>query len=218
MRSRIIALVVFAMLAGSGVAAAEGLPLPYTGDANQVITVIAPTATSTTATLTAWRRTSTGWAAEIGPVGAYVGKAGVGRASEAGTKTPAGVWTLTEAFGNKPGLGTPLPYRQVDASDWWVSDVHSPLYNTPYRCAPGTCPFDERAGEDLGRVGVAYDRAVVMDYNRDPVVTGAGSAFFLHVSTGRPTAGCVSVPAPTVDAIVAWLDPGSHPVIDIAVA
>ena len=32
-------------------------------------------------------------------------------------------------------------------------------------------------------------------YNTDPVVPGRGSGIFFHVSTGRPTLGCVSLPA-----------------------
>jgi len=50
-----------------------------------------------------------------------------------------------------------------------------------------------------------------------PVVPGAGSAFFMHVSAGKPTAGCVSIPADDLKAVMAWLDPAQHPVIDIAV-
>ncbi|PPK68447.1 hypothetical protein V5P93_004446 [Actinokineospora auranticolor] len=217
-RRLVILLAVVGVLAGTGVASARtGLPLPYTGTADQVVTVVAATTTSTTATLTAWRRTSTGWVAEVGPVSAYVGKSGVGQASESSLRTPAGVWPLTEAFGHKPSNGTRLPYKQTDTSDWWVSDVNSAYYNTPRRCAPGTCPFNEAAGENLGKAGYVYDRAVVMDYNRNPVVPGAGSAFFLHVSAGEPTAGCVSIPAPTLDAVLTWLDPAAHPVINIGV-
>ncbi|GAA3004680.1 L,D-transpeptidase family protein [Actinokineospora diospyrosa] len=195
-------------------AAAGSLPLPYTGDANQVITVVAANPTATTATLIAWKRTATGWVAQLGPLKAYVGSGGIGQASEGSTKTPAGVWALTEAFGHHPAAGR-LPYRQVDTSDWWVSDVNSAHYNTPYRCAPGACPFNEAAGENLGKVGRAYDRAVVMNYNRSPVVKGAGSAFFLHVSTNQPTAGCVSLGRPQMDAVLNWLDPAARPVINI---
>lgn len=193
------------------------LPLPYVGDAGQVVTVVADGPDATVATLTAWQRAGAGWRAVVGPVSAFVGSQGIGQASETTSHTPAGVWTLTEGFGNLANDGTRLPYRQVDTSDWWVSDVNSPLYNTHYRCAPGSCPFNEAAGEDLGKAGHVYDHAVVIDYNRKPVVPGAGSAFFLHVSGGKPTAGCVSIPAPDLQTVMAWLDPAQHPVIDIGV-
>lgn len=193
------------------------LPLPYGGSAGQVITVVGASSSATTAQLTAWARNGTGWTKAIGPITAYVGSAGIGRASETTRRTPAGVFGLTEAFGILADNGTRLPYRRVDTSDWWVSDVNSDAYNTHYRCAPGKCPFDEAAGENLGSVGMEYNHAVVIDYNRFPVVPGAGSAFFLHVSAGRPTAGCVSIPSATLDAVMRWLDPAQHPVINIGI-
>lgn len=196
------------------------LPLPYLGHAEQLVTVVADSSTATTAVLTAWQRSgpsSDDWTVAYGPVKAFVGSAGIGQASETTSKTPAGVWTLTEAFGIQANDGTRLPYRQVGTSDWWVSDVKSPLYNTYYHCDPGTCPFNEAAGEDLGEVDPVYDHAVVIDYNRTPVVPGAGSAFFLHIANGRPTAGCVAIPADDLKAVMAWLDPAKHPVTDIGV-
>ncbi|SDW37268.1 L,D-peptidoglycan transpeptidase YkuD, ErfK/YbiS/YcfS/YnhG family [Amycolatopsis xylanica] len=194
------------------------LPLPYDGDAGQVVTVVGADETATTAELTAWRRSGSGWRVVLGPVSAFVGKQGIGEASESTSHTPAGVWTLTEGFGNEPGDDYKIPYLQIDENDWWVSDTESEFYNQYYRCAPGECPFDEAAGEDLGRVGRAYDRAAVIDYNRDPATPGAGSAFFLHVSTGKPTAGCVSIPARELDLLLKWLDPAKEPVIDIGIA
>ncbi|MDT8912166.1 L,D-transpeptidase family protein [Amycolatopsis sp. PS_44_ISF1] len=196
---------------------AEPPPLAYSGPARQLVTVVGSSASATTAVLTAWERSGGGWARALGPFSAFVGREGIGRASETTSHTPAGVFTLTEAFGIRPANGTRLPYRQVGPSDWWVSDPHSPLYNRYHSCAPGTCPFDEPAGEDLGRAGPVYDHATVIDYNRDPVVPGAGSAFFLHVSGGRPTAGCVAIPGADLDSVMRWLDPAARPVIAIGV-
>jgi L,D-peptidoglycan transpeptidase YkuD (ErfK/YbiS/YcfS/YnhG family) len=89
-----------------------------------------------------------------------------------------------------------MPYRQVGTSDWWVSDQHSPSYNTYRHCAPGACDFNESTGENLGRAGPSYDYAVVIGYNTAPVRPGAGSAFFVHVDAGAPSQGCVEVPEP----------------------
>ncbi|WP_372670991.1 L,D-transpeptidase family protein [Amycolatopsis kentuckyensis] len=189
-------------------------PEPEQPEPQQRITVQADSAGATTAVLTAWQRTGGEWAKAYGPVPAHVGRNGVGTASESTSHTPAGVWPLTEAFGTRPAR-TRLPYREVTTSDWWVSDVDSPYYNTHFSCAPGTCPFDEAAGENLGAAGAVYARAVVIDYNRTPVVPGAGSAFFLHVTDGKPTAGCVAIAAQDLEAILRWLDPAQHPVIEI---
>ena len=49
--------------------------------------------------------------------------------------------------------------------------------------------------EELWRDDHLYDVIVVLGYNDDPVVTGRGSAIFLHVacSSFRPTEGCVAL-------------------------
>ncbi len=47
---------------------------------------------------------------------------------------------------------------------------------------------------------------------------GLGSPIFLHVSTGGPTAGCVSLPASQLVEVLRWLDPGREPRILIDVA
>ena len=162
-----------------------------------------------------WERDGERWKPVLGPYPAEVGAKGIGVAREGLSVTPAGVWPLTEAFGIEPDPGTRPPYRRVTTSDWWVSDPHSPHYNTHFHGVPGTCPFDEAAGENLGDAGPAYAHAVVIDFNRAPVVPGAGSAFFLHASTGGPTAGCVSLALADLVEVLRWLDPARHPVIDI---
>lgn len=210
-----VTLAAVALLASDVTPAGAAVRPSFPADADQVITVVADSPEATTATLTAWERDGDDWVAVRGPVTAFVGKDGIGQASETTSHTPAGTWSLTEGFGIQDAV-TRLPYRRVTTSDWWVSDVDSPYYNTHYSCDPGTCPFDESAGENLGKAGPVYNEAVVMDYNRDPVVPGAGSAFFLHITNGRPTAGCVAIPADDLDAILRWLDPAEHPVIEIS--
>jgi L,D-peptidoglycan transpeptidase YkuD (ErfK/YbiS/YcfS/YnhG family) len=181
-----------------------------------VVTVVAASSRATTAKLTAWELGPDGWTPVLGPVTARIGSAGVGRASETSTRTPAGTFALTEGFGRQADPGTALPYRVVDAQDWWVSDAASPLYNQHTRCAAGTCPFDEAAGENLLAAGAVYDYALVIDYNRGGT-PGAGSAFFLHVTNGAPTAGCVAIDRASLVTVMRWLDPGSRPLIAIGV-
>jgi len=196
---------------------AGGLPLGVDpGSSSQVVTVVAASAGATTAKLTAWQRGTDGWTPVLGPVTARVGAAGIGRASESTTRTPAGTFTLTEAFGRSGDPGTALPYRVVDGDDWWVSDVNSPRYNQYVQCAPGTCAFDEAAGENLFAAGLVYAQAVVIDYNRAGT-PGSGSAYFLHVTNGRPTAGCVAIDAGSLVTLMRWLDPGARPLISIGV-
>lgn len=185
----------------------------------QVITVRVSSASATSGVLEAWK-----WSPKLGdyrrvlgPVVAYVGADGVGKASEYSSRTPAGVFAITEAFGRAANPGTQVPYRQVDSSDWWVSDVGSAKYNTFQHCPLGrSCGFDKGASEQLGAISL-YEYAAVIDYNRRPAVPGKGSAFFLHVTAYEPTQGCVSIEKSTLVRLLTWLKPSRSPVISIGI-
>jgi L,D-peptidoglycan transpeptidase YkuD (ErfK/YbiS/YcfS/YnhG family) len=192
-----------------------GVPVPPAGT-DQLVTVLVPTEASTTGELRAWQRGAGGdWTGALGPVPVRVGSDGIGQAREGVNRTPRGTFSLAEAFGRQSNPGTKLPYRTVGNNDWWVSDAKSAAYNTYRACAPGSCPFDESAGENLGRAGLVYDYAAVIGYNTAPVRPGAGSAFFVHVDAGKPTAGCIAVPRAQVVELLRWLDPNRHPQITI---
>jgi L,D-peptidoglycan transpeptidase YkuD (ErfK/YbiS/YcfS/YnhG family) len=191
-----------------------GVPAPPAGTA-QLVTVAAAGPHARTATLSVWERSGAGWTRVLGPVTVKVGIAGVAPTHEGMNRTPTGLFPIPSAFGRLPNPGTRLPYRQVDNADWWVSDPNSPAYNTYQRCAPGTCRFDEKDGEDLGASGPSYDYAAVIGYNIAPVTPGAGSAFFLHVDAGIPSQGCVETPRASVVALLRRLDPARNPMIAI---
>jgi L,D-peptidoglycan transpeptidase YkuD (ErfK/YbiS/YcfS/YnhG family) len=211
--ARSVAHAASAAAAGSGLP--PGVPVPPT-EVTQLVTVLVPSASSTSGVLRGWRRESGGqWAGVLGPVTVRVGTDGVGAADETVNRTPRGTFDLPSAFGRQPNPGTRMPYRQVGTSDWWVSDPRSASYNTYRHCAPGTCDFNESAGENLGRAGPSYDYAVVIGYNTAPVRLGAGSAFFVHVDAGVPSQGCVEVPRASELALLRWLDPDQHPRITI---
>jgi L,D-peptidoglycan transpeptidase YkuD (ErfK/YbiS/YcfS/YnhG family) len=180
----------------------------------QVITVEAASELSQTAVLRTWTLTPSDhyvqvFDAEI----ANVGVNGVRPTREGLGRTPVGVFTLTQAFGNQPNNGTRLPYTFVGPNDWWDENPASPHYNRLVVSAvsPGG------NSENLYYSGEAYAHAVVINYNMNPVVKGAGSGFFLHVSMGAATQGCVSIPLRDLDQVMRWLNPGEHPVISIGV-
>ncbi|WP_245607282.1 L,D-transpeptidase family protein [Pseudonocardia spinosispora] len=230
LKSAVLALVLFATVVASGGAArpvelaghvtpaVTGLPPGVNAPegSNQLVTVLVPNGASTSGTLQAWSRGPGGaWTSALGPVRVRVGTQGVGTTNESLNRTPRGTFDLPSAFGRQANPGTKMPYRKVDNSDWWVSDSRSAAYNTYRRCAPGSCTFDEKAGENLGRAGASYDYAVVIGYNTAPVRSGAGSAFFVHVDAGVASAGCVVTPRDSVIALLRWLDPAQHPRITI---
>jgi L,D-peptidoglycan transpeptidase YkuD (ErfK/YbiS/YcfS/YnhG family) len=181
----------------------------------QAVLVDAPSPGATIATVSAWTRSGTGWTAFLPPTPAFLGRDGMGPSSEQSARTPAGTFTVTRAFGRLADPGTALPYSEVGPDDWWVGDTTSPLYNTHQVCAPGRCRFDERVSENLQAAGHAYDHAIVLDANTDPVRPGAGSAYFLHIGD-HATAGCVATDAGTVVRLMRWLTPGAHPMISLA--
>lgn len=193
------------------VTAAQGGEAPWfagrVGSATQVISVVG--AGGSNATLSTWQKSGNDWAPVIGGVAAKVGPPGISNSyGEYSSATPAGVFAITSAFGRQPDPGAGVPYLRVDNSDWWVSDVNSPHYNTYQRCARGTCPFNENASENLGEQGAVYDYSLVMGVNPQRV-PGGGSAFFVHVTNGAPTAGCVAIPASTLVSILRWVRPGT---------
>lgn len=205
---------VAAVLVVSAVPAASAAPPRHP---DQVVTVSVTSSTATTGVLEAWERRGEEFTRVRGPIQVYVGEDGVGLASERRSRTPRGVFALTEAFGLARDPGTALPYTRVGLSHWWVSDVRSAHYNTMRECSPGaSCGFRQSRSEQLGAID-AYRYAIVIDYNRDPVVPGRGSAFFLHVTEGKPTQGCISMSASDMKWLLRWLAPADQPVISINV-
>jgi L,D-peptidoglycan transpeptidase YkuD (ErfK/YbiS/YcfS/YnhG family) len=208
--------------AGTSSAGASVTHLPLTlstANATQVITVVAGSTSATTAMLQAWQRNPKGGWSPYGPkVLAHVGLSGMtAHERESLTATPMGSFTLTQAFGRLPNPGTRLPYFQTTPNDWWISQP-GPLYNTHQVCIT-RCPFTTGSpNARLFYVSPQYNLAVAIDYNRFPVVQGAGSGVFLHVTRGVPTAGCVSIDAPDLVTIMRWLQPADHPRILIGVS
>jgi L,D-peptidoglycan transpeptidase YkuD (ErfK/YbiS/YcfS/YnhG family) len=196
-------------LVGPGLHQASAGQLP-----GQVVTVEAATSHSQLAVLRTWQLTSSGHYVRVrGPFIAFVGIRGVGPTHEGAQRTPSGVFTLTQAFGNEANNGTKLAYFRAGPDDLWDEDPTSAHYNrhVKSRTSPGV------NSENLYYSGYVYAHAVVINYNMNPVVKGAGSGFFLHVSDGIPTQGCVAIAAGQLNVVMRWLNPALNPVISIGV-
>jgi L,D-peptidoglycan transpeptidase YkuD (ErfK/YbiS/YcfS/YnhG family) len=179
------------------------------------VTVTAATQRSTVAVVQRWVHRAGRWARVGAAMPAHVGAAGLTRhPSERLPATPIGSFSLTQAFGAAPNTAhriTRLRYIHIRYGDSWGSRPNRPTYNRYFNChCPGATLFALR--HTLFRYGV------VIDYNRTPVVPGAGSGFFLHVTDGRPTGGCVTLAAGNVRTLLSWLRPGLHPRIWIRIA
>jgi L,D-peptidoglycan transpeptidase YkuD (ErfK/YbiS/YcfS/YnhG family) len=184
------------------------------GAVRQVVTVTAASHTTTYATLRAYRVSGGKRVLVFGPWTVRVGYNGValpGRKREGDGKTPSGTFGVSFFFGVQRKLGFSFPFRHAYHFDYWDDDPASTRYNewvNANRHDPGASP------EPMHNVP-AYGYAAVIAYNtaRTP---GLGSAIFLHVGFGSPTAGCISLPRPRLIKILLWLKRQDHPKITIS--
>ncbi len=130
---------------------------------------------------------------------------------EADGCTPIGTWPLRGVL-LRPGKADPdgirLPWRWTRAQDGWSDDPADPAYNRPVRLPRSF------SAETLRRQDDAYDIIVVLGHNDAPPVPGKGSAIFLHLSEGRPTAGCIALERADMLRLLPLLMPGD--VMEIA--
>jgi L,D-peptidoglycan transpeptidase YkuD (ErfK/YbiS/YcfS/YnhG family) len=140
---------------------------------------------------------------------AAVGRSGVSASKKEGDgATPAGVFSLVSGFYRADRLLAPLSglaLRALSPRDGWCDDPDDCGYNRlvrlPYRAHTEPMWLDDEV----------YDLLVVIGYNLDPVVAGAGSAIFLHVARPdfSPTAGCVAVAKDVLVSLMPSLGPDS---------
>jgi L,D-peptidoglycan transpeptidase YkuD (ErfK/YbiS/YcfS/YnhG family) len=196
---------------------ANDLRTPPPAQARQLITVEAASARTTYANARIWRRSSSCWVAAGGPYPARVGWNGlrVNRREGDGT-TPIGTFPISGTmYGNLPNPGFRFRYVRLRCGDWWVEDPKSPAYNTFKRLRCGVQPPFKVTTPDMSNDRRAYAHLAVVEFNMHPIVPGRGSGIFLHVQTGGPTNGCVSLRRATLVHVLRWLSPGAAPQIAI---
>jgi L,D-peptidoglycan transpeptidase YkuD (ErfK/YbiS/YcfS/YnhG family) len=158
---------------------------------------------------------------------AVVGSNGISQYNqkvEGDNKTPSGFYSLGESFGWTSPASDPVvalfktDYKFIvdvldqDGHYWdkFVDDSESPYYNTWV-----SGPTDATSFEQM-RIN-AYKYGLVINYNMYPMVSGKGSAIFLHIWSGPEgsTAGCVALDEENLLQILQWLDKSHLPMIDI---
>ena len=192
-------------------------PVSIAAPGTQAILVTATDYGDTSATLTAYTRVASGWKTTFGPWPVFVGREGMappGEKREGDGRTPSGTYGFDFIFGIDENPGVKFPYRVITGPNIvWVEDPNSPNYNR----------WVDANSEDIGNQSDSmykppYRFGVVVAYNTVERTPGLGSAIFLHITTGRPTAGCVSLPVDRLLQILRWLDPAASPVIVMRVA
>jgi L,D-peptidoglycan transpeptidase YkuD (ErfK/YbiS/YcfS/YnhG family) len=138
---------------------------------------------------------------------AAVGVGGIGvKRAEGDAITPVGTFALRRLLFRADRIRLPLTRLSASAlapDDGWCDAPGDVAYNQPVKL-----PYRASA-EALWRADHLYDLIVVLGFNDDPVVTGAGSAIFLHVAQAdyRPTEGCIALAKDDLLAVLSKLAP-----------
>lgn len=208
---------------------ARAAGLPWAG-ARQLVLVTIPDWDSRSGTLSTWSREDGRWLPVAAPAPVVIGRAGAAwgiglhpsqagpRKREGDGRSPAGVFALGSAFGYAASARTGLPYAAMDADDWCIDVVGSPLYNRIVDArevgADQVTGSTEPMRRDLHADGDArYELGFVIEHN-PRAESGAGSCIFAHLwnAPDSTTAGCTAMAESTMRDLLAWLDADQHPI------
>lgn len=129
-------------------------------------------------------------------------------------KAPAGIFSLTSAFGStaKPDF-VKLPFTRLTEAVECVDDTNSKQYN---RIVDNkNVALDWTSSEKMLSVGEQYDLGVFVAHNSNPPEKGKGSCIFLHIwkSDSTGTAGCTAMKRENIETVLRWLDAKKNPVL-----
>ncbi len=147
-----------------------------------------------------------------------LGRSGVIEAAdkrEGDGATPLGLWPIRRLL-YRPDRGlaplTALPSSPIAPDDGWCDAPGDPAYNQPVKR-----PYPA-SNEAMWREDAVYDLVGVLAHNDDPVVSGLGSAIFLHLARDgyAPTEGCVALSRPDLEALLTLAAPGAAIAVRLA--
>lgn len=106
--------------------------------------------------------------------------------------TPTGTWKLLNVYyrpDKMPKPNTALPVIEITQNMGWSDDPTDLAYNT---CINLPYAFSR---EGLWREDDVYDLFITIDHNTNPVISGKGSAIFIHKMRpeATPTEGCLAL-------------------------
>jgi L,D-peptidoglycan transpeptidase YkuD (ErfK/YbiS/YcfS/YnhG family) len=126
--------------------------------------------------------------------------------------TPVGTFNLRQVFYRADRVAAPitgLPIKAISCDDGWCDAPGDGKYNEHVHL-----PYSA-SHEVLWREDHLYDLLVVIGYNDGPVISGAGSAIFMHVAAPgfKPTEGCVGLELTVLEGLLRQLTPQSRIVL-----
>jgi L,D-peptidoglycan transpeptidase YkuD (ErfK/YbiS/YcfS/YnhG family) len=163
-----------------------------------------------TATASSGSLGSVSWPGGPAPLKAAFGRGAVKPAAakrEGDGASPAGVWAMRRVL-YRPDKAPPpliaLPIAPIATTDGWCDAPGDSAYNRPV-----TLPYPASA-EHMWLQDDIYDLVVILGHNDAPPVPGLGSAIFMHIARHdyAPTAGCVALARPDLEALLAVARPG----------
>ena len=199
--------------------------------ATQLILVTTPDWTAPAGTLRTFERVGDHWKQIGDATPVTIGRSGAAwglglndvpadgpQKREGDGRSPAGVFAIGTAFGYAGNATTALPYAPMDAGDYCIDVPDSALYNRIVDArevgADAVAGSTEPMRRDLHANGdQRYRLGFVIEHNAT-ARPGAGSCIFAHLwkSPTDATAGCTAMADAEMERILAWLDPGRHPV------
>lgn len=189
--------------------------LQISNNSEQLIVITKTSNSSYSALCSVYEKVNGEWKYVWKNLRAVTGNNGISYNRREGDRTtPAGVFTISQAFGKANNPGTKLPYRVVQQDDWWAGDSQHPeSYNT-WQKSPSN-GWRESESEHLIDYDL-YKYAFVIDFNTSRTPYN-GSAIFFHIApySGRGTAGCVGVNESDLVNILKWINPSKNPKIII---
>jgi L,D-peptidoglycan transpeptidase YkuD (ErfK/YbiS/YcfS/YnhG family) len=147
------------------------------------------------------------------PIAAVIGKNGLaalGTKKEGDLKTPEGLYPIEWTFGTTP-LALKMDFRYITDEDKFIDDPKNKDYNTWIHGTTSAQSYEPM------RIPL-YKLGAVVNYNMNPIMSGAGSAIFLHLwrSADQGTAGCIAMSEEHLLSLLLWLDKKQHPYIYIS--
>jgi len=206
---------------------------PVPEDCHQLLLVITPRLSTSQGYLYRFTRTDTTheWQPVDDSIPIILGRSGLGwgrglhpcqddmqpRKQEGDGRSPAGVFQLGTVFGFQPASAVgalDMPYQLVTELLECIDDSDSRYY-TDLMERDQADTIDWQSSEHIIRSPTAYRLGVVVEHNRHPVKSGAGSCIFIHVWTAPTdsTLGCTTMSLRNMEKLVKWLQADQKPVL-----
>jgi len=127
-------------------------------------------------------------------------------------KSPAGIFSLKQAFGYTP-FKIDYPYTVYRETDHCVDDANSKSYNKIVDSSKVTVDYE--SFEHMKFPKEYYKYGIVVNHNHideEAAKRSAGSCIFIHIKK-VPTAGCTVMSEEEIKEILHWLDPDAKPLL-----